>query len=64
LSSAKAFEYTEQLAHWHTQLAGIVTVNGPIFHGSFQSPLKMARNFFSLISAKNIWTENILAIYL
>jgi anaerobic C4-dicarboxylate transporter len=28
LASVKEFEYAKQLAHWQTQLAGIVTVNG------------------------------------
>ena len=40
LSSANACEYAEQLAHWQMQLAGIVTVNGAIFHGSLHSAVK------------------------
>jgi hypothetical protein len=46
LSSANACEDAEQLAHWQTQLAGIVTVNGAIFHGYLQSAVLIARYFY------------------
>jgi 4-aminobutyrate aminotransferase-like enzyme len=46
LSSANACEYAEQLAHWHTQLAGIVTVNGAIFHGYLQSAVQYGALFY------------------
>jgi hypothetical protein len=46
LSSPNAFEYAEQLAHWQTQLAGIVTVNGANFHGYLQSAVQYGAIFY------------------
>jgi hypothetical protein len=46
LCSVNAFEYAEQLAHWQTQLAGIVTVNGAIFHGNLQSAVQYGAIFY------------------